>query len=310
MKSGVFTALGIDVGGTKIAAGVVEFPSGRVLVRRQIPTRPERGGSALLKEVRSLARQLTRDLQLDTPPPLALGIGLCELVSPVGQILSHHTLSWETSDILEHLGDLAPVTVEADVRAAAQAEACFGAGRHLRSFLHLTIGTGIASCLMVEGRPHLGARGATGTLASSPVTLPCECCGNLTGRTLEQLASGPGMVARYNAAGSGRALSAEDVVEAARMGDPTARHVVETAGESLGSALAMLINVLDPEAVSIGGGLGLSEGPFWTALVSATRRHTWSDVHRNLPILRAQTGANAGLIGAAIAATAVRPPPN
>jgi glucokinase len=66
--------------------------------------------------------------------------------------------------------------------------------------------------------------------------------------------------------------------------------------------VGLLVNVLDPEAVIVGGGLGLSEGPFWDEFIAATRRYIWSEVHRDLPILRAGTGANAGLIGAAAAA--------
>jgi glucokinase len=61
----------------------------------------------------------------------------------------------------------------------------------------------------------------------------------------------------------------------------------------------VLVSTLDPEAVIIGGGLGLSEGPYWEHFVAATRRHIWSDVHRDLPILRAATGEDAGWIGAA-----------
>lgn len=304
MKPDTFNVLGVDVGGTKIAAGIVEFPSGRVIVRRQIPTLPERGGAALLESVHSLAVELIAALPPDSPAPIGTGIGLCELVGPTGQILSHHTLPWRDEDLRSGAGPLAPITVEADVRAAARAEALFGAGRPHRCFLHLTIGTGIASCLMIDGRPHLGSHGATGTLASSPHTVLCDCCGHLTGRTLEQLASGPGLVARYNETGDGRVESAEEVLAAAVRGDSTARHIVETAGESLGSALALLINVLDPEAVTVGGGLGLAEGPYWSALVIATRRHIWHAPGRSIPILRAQTGADAGLIGAAAAAAA------
>jgi predicted NBD/HSP70 family sugar kinase len=69
-----------------------------------------------------------------------------------------------------------------------------------------------------------------------------------------------------------------------------------------GTKIALLVNTLDPEAAIVGGGLGLSEGPFWEHFIAATRRSIWSDAHRDLPILRAATGSDAGWIGAALRA--------
>lgn len=301
MSDGLLT-LGLDVGGTKIAAGLVHFPSARVELRRQIPTQPARGGAAVLTELAQLSQDLLREAGI---PPSALagtGLGLCELVSPSGEILSANCLPWKLHDVQTALGVLGVVTVEADVRAAARAEACFGAGRPFRSFLYVTVGTGIASCLVLEGHPYVGARGATGTMASSPLSVPCEHCGQTTRRTLEELASGPALVARYNQRRPGGATSGQDVLSAAAAGDPDAQAVVKSAGEALHASVALLVNVLDPEAVIVGGGLGLSQGPYWTEFLEATRRHIWSDVHRDLPILRAETGLDAGLIGAAYSA--------
>ena len=301
MSDGLLT-LGLDVGGTKIAAGLVHFPSARVELRRQSPTQPARGGAAVLTELAQLSQDLLREAGI---PPSALagtGLGLCELVSPSGEILSANCLPWKRHDVQTALGVLGVVTVEADVRAAARAEACFGAGRPFRSFLYVTVGTGIASCLVLEGHPYVGARGATGTMASSPLSVPCEHCGQTTRRTLEELASGPALVARYNQRRPGGATSGQDVLSAAAAGDPDAQAVVKSAGEALHASVALLVNVLDPEAVIVGGGLGLSQGPYWTEFLEATRRHIWSDVHRDLPILRAETGLDAGLIGAAYSA--------
>lgn len=85
-------------------------------------------------------------------------------------------------------------------------------------------------------------------------------------------------------------------------GDADAAQVVRSGGEALGAAVGLLANVLDPEAVVVGGGLGLSEGLFWDSLVASMRRHIWFEAHRALPIVRAATGPDAGLIGAAAAA--------
>lgn len=294
--------LGIDVGGTKIAAGLVQFPNGEVLAERSIPTNSAQGGPAVLDRIVRLAETLAAEARARGQTIFIIGLGLCELVDPTGRIFSHNCLNFTEPDIRARLAHLSPLVVEADVRAGALAEAMFGAGRAYRIFLYVSVGTGIASCLMLDGAPYLGARGATGTMASSPIRVPCERCGHISRQTLEEIASGRGLVARYNRLKPGSAKTGQEVLAAAVAGDDEGMRVVQTASEALESAVGLLVNVLDPEAVVVGGGLGLSEGPFWDGFIASTRKHIWSEVHRNLPILRAQTGVRAGFMGAAAAA--------
>jgi glucokinase len=228
----------------------------------------------------------------------AIGLGVCELVNRKGEIVSANCIQWKDQQVCARLSVLAPTVMEADVRAAALAEALFGSGKHFHSFLYVTIGTGISCCLMLDGQPHLGARGASGTMASSPLSVPCEKCDRVNNRTLEEIASGPALVSRFHDAG-GTASTAQEVLGAAAAGDTRAIAVIHSAGEALGSQIALLVNVLDPEALVIGGGLGLSEGLFREQFVAATRRHIWSEINRDLPILRAALGTDAGWIGAA-----------
>jgi glucokinase len=294
--------LGLDVGGTKIAAGIVQFPQGRVLLEQARPTLSERGARAVLEETGALGEALAAQASAAGLQVCAVGLGLCELVDPQGSILSANCIDWTNDQVRKRLSHLGPVTIEADVRAAARAEALFGAGRPHRVFLYLTVGTGISACLMLEGAPYLGARGATGTLGSSSLSVPCEGCGQVNLRTLEEIASGPALVARLNRIAPGTAATAQEVLTAARAANPHAQWVARTAGEALGAVLGLVVGTLDPEAVVVGGGLGLATGPYWDAFVDSTRRHIWSDAQRALPILRAVTGPAAGFIGAAAAA--------
>jgi len=288
--------LGIDVGGTKIAAGLLAWPEGCAVASRIIPTQASRGGRAVLDDV----LRLTRDLAVEGHGVRveAIGIGICELVDCDGRIASANCIQWQDEPVREKLSSIAPTVIEADVRAAALAESLFGAGKAFRNFLYVTVGTGISCCLMLDGAPYLGARGASGTMASSPLAVPCEECGQIGHQSLEEIAAGPALVTRFHAAG-GSAKSAKEVIAAAAAGNAAARQIVESASEALGSQAGVLVSTLDPEAVVVGGGLGLSEGPYWEHFIAATRRHIWSGVHRDLPILRAATGENAGWIGAA-----------
>ncbi|MFN0067789.1 MAG: ROK family protein, partial [Limisphaerales bacterium] len=181
-------ALGFDLGGTKIAAGLAALPGGHVLARRVIPTGAERGGRAVLDDVLRLAHELAAEAAAAGASVRALGLGVCELVDCAGRPASANCLPWLDLPVLDELSAVAPACFEADVRAAALAEARFGAGRAFSQFLYLTIGTGISGCLMLDGRPHLGARGLTGTFASSPLSMPGEACGRTNRRTLEEIA--------------------------------------------------------------------------------------------------------------------------
>ena len=184
------------------------------------------------------------------------------------------------------------------MRAAAPAEALFGAAKPFRDFLCVTVETGISCCLMLDGRPFLGSRGAIGTMGSSPLSIPCEQCGHVSQRTLEDIAAGPALVTRFNEL-HGNAATGREVIAAATAGNSVAARIIQSSSQALESRVALLVNVLDPEAVVIGDGLGLSDGPYWDHFIASTRRHIWSELHRDLPILRAATGVDAVWIGAA-----------
>ncbi|MFO1499834.1 MAG: ROK family protein [Verrucomicrobiota bacterium] len=293
--------IGVDVGGTKIAAGLVR-PQGEVLERRIVPTLPERGGEAVLRDALALAETLLAQARARGLNVGGIGIGVCELVDPHGRVMSEQTVHWRGLPVQERFAALAPAVVEADSRAAAFGEFACGAARSFRSFYYVTVGTGIGGCWMLDGVPFVGATGATGTIASSPTVVLCEDCGTSRAAVLEEVASGPALVARYNRKASASARSAEEVICAAVRGDPDADWVVDTAVESLGAALGFLVNVLDPEALVVGGGLGSSPGGFLDRLVPVIRRQVWSEINRGLPIIRASLAADSGFVGAALLA--------
>jgi glucokinase len=293
MNGARFTGIGVDIGGTKIAAGLVRFPEGEVTKELVIRTEAERSGEAVLLDVEELVLQL-QAFQADVA---GIGLGICEIVDRRGDIASDNCIRWMGLKVRERLSRIAPTVIEADVRAAAFAEALFGAGRDKDVFLYVTIGTGISSCLCVGGEPFPGGRGAPGTMASGLIPEFCDV-GTKGGVTLEQVASGPALVARYNAFG-GKARAGQEVIAAAASGDEKALRVIRSGADLLGGSIGWLVNVLDPESVILGGGLGLSSGAYRECLVEAARRHIWWEGHRDLPIVSAKTGAQAGIIGAA-----------
>ncbi len=294
-------AIGLDVGGTKIAGGFVAFPSGRVLIRQVIPTLPQRGGDAVLADALALAERLMAEAEAGGLSVRGIGVGVAELVDREGNVTSSQTIAWRDMPIRASFNRLAPAVVESDVRAAALAEAIWGAGRAFRHFAYVTVGTGISYSLVLDGRPYAGARGNALVLASGALTYTCPQCGVTSHIVPEEIASGPGLVAHYAQKRPGQATKGEDVIAAAAAGDPIAVEIVRMAGHVLGNCVGWLVNVLDPEAVVVGGGLGLAGGLYWDSFVAAARQHIWADTSRDLPILPAELGVEAGLIGAAAA---------
>src|SRR5580765_1737474 len=138
-----FGAIGLDIGGTKIAAGVVLWPSGEILQRTIIPTNPKRGGEAVLKDTFELAKQLHLWAQGEGINVTGIGAGVAELVDCEGNVTSSCTIDWSGRPVQQKLSEIVPAHVESDVRAAAEGEAVFGAGRGHPLFIYVTVGTGI-----------------------------------------------------------------------------------------------------------------------------------------------------------------------
>jgi glucokinase len=265
----VSLVVGIDAGGTKLAAGLVDTTVGRVLDRRQASSDPARGGAAVLADCLALARAV-----VGSQPADGVGIAVPELVSQEGEITTHDNWDWRGWDLRSAFAHFGSVQVESDVRAAALGEAKLGAGKEFASFIYMTIGTGVSHTFVIEGTPWTGARG-NAIVVGAPL--------------VELVASGP-QLARL----TGKAR-AEDVLATAADA-PAVGEVART----LASELARLINALDPEAALIGGGLGLAP-EFTSRLIEMTRPLIYAEDTRQLAILPAALENNAGLVGAALA---------
>jgi glucokinase len=264
----VSRAVGIDVGGTKIAAGLVDVETGGILERRQQPTRPERGGEAVLADCAALVTELGGGER-----GLAVGIGLCELVDLDGRPASADTIDWRGLD-LEAAVDTR-VVLESDVRAAARAEAVFGAGAGRSPFVFAIVGTGISVCLVVDGHAYAGSRGQAIVLGAPPVEL---------------VASGPALA---EAAGVERA---EDV-----LADPAHGELVDDVARALGGDLAALANALDPTVIVLGGGLG--SAPAFRSRVEVSCRSLLAyPSSPPLEVVSSALGPDGGVVGAALRA--------
>jgi glucokinase len=262
------TVVGIDVGGSKILAATVDVTHGDVLRELRTETPVSAGGAAVLEACAELVRELVPG------GANAVGIGLCEFVDLSGVPTSAFTVDWRGLDVAGAFGGNAGVCVESDVRAAALAEARFGEAARYGSFVYLTVGSGVSYCLVLDGHAYTGARGNAIVVGAPPV---------------EQTSGGLALAER---AGVERA---EFVLK-----DPAHTSLVDEAADELGLALAGLVNALDPEAVVVGGGLGLVDR-YREGLVASARAAIEHEATRELPIVAATLGPRSGVVGAALA---------
>jgi glucokinase len=316
-------AVGVDLGGTKTAAGLVAA-DGAVLLRKEAPTPAAEGPDAVLATVIGLAAAVTADapsVLTGNAPPIGVGIGAAGVVDPRTRTVLSATDTlpgWAGTRIGEEaeraLG--IPVAVDNDVRAHAIGEARFGAGRGRSSVLLVAAGTGVGGALIVGGAPLVGATSAAGHFGHMPAVeaqgLPCTC-----GRQghVETIAAGPAIHAAYlRRGGTEPVTDARAVFALAEAGDPLAVSVVEIAGRALGRAIGGLLNALDPDVVVVGGGLSQTSELWWGPLREGVAAEA-IDLVRERPVVPAALGTAAALAGAGslafdAAVAAARPSPD
>ena len=305
-------ACGVDVGGTKIAGGVVD-PDGQVLAHSTLES-PAEHVEAIEEAIVGLVTDLRAEHTIE-----AVGVGAAGYVDRSrSTVLFAPNLAWRDVDLraeLEPRLDL-PVVIENDANAAAWGEFTYGAGHDVDDLLLVTVGTGIGGGVVLDGELYRGAFGVAGEIGHVRVVRDGQLCGCGKHGCLEQYGSGSALVRNARAAASGGGHAADLLVEraggdphaidgpmitqAAREGDAFAMQQLANLGRWLGEGIASLVTVLDPAAVAIGGGVGEAGELLLDPLREAFARHLPGLPHRPLAEVRLATlGNRAGLIGAA-----------
>lgn len=289
----------VDIGGTKIAAALVDRDGG-VVRRSEAPTPARAGAGAVL----STASALVASLRDDAHRLLALGVGSAGVIDPVGGHVLGATDAlpgWAGTDLR---GELAArtglaTTVVNDVHAHALGESRYGAARGRRTALFVAVGTGVGGAFVLPGGTLVGANAAAGHVGHVPSAhardLPCSC--GATGH-LEAIASGPALVREHTRRTGVEVADLEAVVAAASAGDAEAASVIRLGGLAVGATIGGLVNVLDPDVVVVGGGVVNAGDPWWAALVEGSAAELLPSL-RDVEIVGSGLGGDAALLGAA-----------
>lgn len=310
--------IGIDVGGTNVKIALVD-DNGKIIYSNSVPTYAKMGYEYTVNNIKQAIKDLMKET--NTTPSDIEGIGFDfpgQVDCKTGVVkLAPNIPGWVNVPIAQMIEDEfhIPTRIDNDVRCAALGELKFGAGRGCENFICITVGTGIGSGIVINGKVVRGATNAAGELGHIKLQMnggPICGCGD-TG-CLEAFASGPAIVAmaqeyikggkstkfREMAAAEGGEITPYMVAKAAEEGDPVAKRIFEIVGEYIGIGLTSVINLLNPERVIIGGGVAES-GELLLGPIRKTIKERAMVVAGNaVEIVPAQLGNSAGVIGASM----------
>jgi glucokinase len=318
MPEGEGLIIGVDIGGTKVAAGLVN-PRGEILFKSRIPMVSRKSAAAGLHAVviaieTVLAAEAAQGACLS-----AIGISCPGPLDPTrGVVINPPNLPcWRNFPIADKIQEACGLSAQLDndANAAALAESLWGAGAGYPSVFYTTLGTGIGTGIVLDGCIYHGRTGAAGEGGHVSVDPGGPLCGCGKRGCIEALASGPALAGRARAkvvhhrggslailtlaGGNPEGITAEVVGEATRMGDKLASEVLRETADYLAIWLGTIIDLLEPAVIIVGGGLGeLME--FWFEHIRS-QLSSWSINSRcqEIPLVRAHYAEDSGIAGAA-----------
>ena len=306
--------LALDIGGTKLAAGIVDS-DGNVLARAEVPTLATEGVERVLDRIIRLGKVVLSAPGISGRAIQRIGIGCAGPIDrQAGLVLNPPNLpGWMRVPLVEHVEKALgyPAVLENDANAAALGEFRYGAGKGANSLVYLTVSTGIGGGIILDGKLWHGLKDGAGEVGHMTLVPDGPVCGCGNRGCLEALASGPSIARRAREALTTRRpsrlrdvqeLSAADVARLAQEGDALAAEVWTATVEYLALGVAAVVTIIAPERVVIGGGVANAGDFLFEPLRREVRHRVKLVAVASLPILPAALGADVGILGAAAVA--------
>jgi glucokinase len=312
--------VGVDLGGTNIVVGLVPIEGGEVLGLRTLPTESVRGAKFVVDRIVHMVEDAITEVAAahGTTRDAVAGVGIGSpgpLNRKTGTVINTPNLGWRNFPLRDLIANAVklPCTLDNDANCATYGEWWLGAGRGTQSLVGFTLGTGIGGGIVLNGEIYHGCSDVAGEIGHMTIDSngrKCKC-GNYG--CLEQYASGPAIASRAVEgieAGAESILeemvdgklddvTAATVYEAAVMGDAYAAEVMKDTAKFLGSGVASIINILNPEMVVIAGGVTRAGDRLFVPLIAEVRRRAFRSAQECCRIVPAELPGTAGVVGAA-----------
>ena len=306
MKKYVF---GVDVGGTTVKMGLFNV-DGEVLDKWEIKTHTENGGEAILPDIAASALAKLEEKNIVKDEVAGIGLGIPGPINDEGVVPHTANLGWGYKEVTRELEELTGLPCKGgnDANVAALGEAWKGGAAGYSNVVMVTLGTGVGGGIIIGGKIITGSNGAGGEIGHLHVddNIPGHCgCGNQG--CLEQVASATGItnLANQALAASDKPsmlregeVSAKTVFDAVKADDELAKEIAERFGKYLGTALANITAIVDPQAIVIGGGVSKA-GPILLEYVEKYYQKYCFKSCRNVKFTLATLGNDAGIFGSA-----------
>ena len=301
--------IGIDLGGSKIALGLVS-PADEILARRRIDTDADAGLDSVIERIAGEVNVLNADLPAGVSAA-AVGVGAPGPVDHIsGDLLTLVNLPGISNTpfrraLSQRLS--LPVTLDHDAKVAALGEFHFGAGRQRESMIYIVIGTGVGAAIIYDGALLYGesnSAGESGHMTVDPAGHLCHCGSR---GCLETYAAGPALSQHY-AAATGQIVSGAEIARRAQAGDVAALQVFHDAGKALGIAIASLAMTLNIETFVIGGSVARAGDLLLQPARETLVGYSFKAVSARIKVVASALGEDAPILGAAHMARSLRPP--
>ncbi len=308
--------IGIDLGGTNVKSAIFDEDF-QCIYRRSDPTEADKGPAHVIHAMKVIIEAMIRDAGIDRSAIKCMGMGIPGLLDPQEglSIFSPNFPGWDNIHIVNEMRSSLdfPIFIDNDVRVNLYGEWRFGAGAGHRNLVMVTLGTGLGSGIVSDGKVLYGTTSSAGELGHMNMYRegrPCRCgssgcLGRYVSaigivRTLtEKLGAGRASIITDWVGQELSAITARMISEAYDLGDELAAEVMHETGELLGYGLSNVINLLNPELIIIGGGMSAAGDRLLGPVRAAIERHALQLSARACRVVQAQLGSEAGVIGAA-----------
>ena len=308
--------IGVDVGGTNVKIALVDF-EGKIIYSNTVPTRAEMGYLAGIDNIKQAIKDLEQETGESKSTIEAIGFGLPGQIDYKAGIVKNlpNIPGWVDIPLSKMIEDefSIPVRLDNDVRCAALGELNFGAGKGCQNLICITIGTGIGSGLVLNGKLVRGASNAAGEIGHIKMSLkdgPLCGCGDYG--CFEAYASGPAIVtmakeyisggksAKYKEMAADGIITPYLVAQSALQGDAVSIQIFKKMGEIIGTGLASVVNLLNPEKIIIGGGVADAGDILLEPIRKTILDRAMPIQASSVQVVPAQLANTAGVIGASL----------